>query len=52
MAGRIFSFDDQTVTKIKEESEKLHLCRSAFLRFLVWTYVNDCKGLENKRGGG
>ena len=48
--GRGFSLDDSTNLKIIEESAKLHINKSAFLRFLVWKYVNDNKKIGNEEG--
>lgn len=36
-----FSFDTGTIEILKQESSKLHLGKSAFLRFLIWNYHNQ-----------
>lgn len=38
--NRTFSLDEETIRKIERDAQSLHLGKSAFLRFLVWSYSN------------
>ena len=38
MVKKTFNLDDETIEKIAQDSQALHIGKSAFLRFLVWSY--------------
>ena len=48
--NQTFSLDEETVKKLEEESKSLHLGKSAFLRYLVWSYHRGRKR-NNTTGG-
>lgn len=41
---RTYSFDDETVKVLENESKKLHVSKSALLRLLIWNYHNSKGG--------
>ena len=47
---KTFSLDEDTIKKLEQDSRSLHLGKSAFLRFLIWSY--DSKGRSNQDVGG
>lgn len=48
--NQTFSFDEETVKKLEAESKILHLGKSAFLRYLIWSYHRGRK--QNITTGG
>ena len=52
MVTKIFSMDEKTVKRLEDDAEKLHLGKSAFLRFLVWKWYHDQKKINNERQEG
>lgn len=40
---RTYSFDKETIKILEQESNELHIGKSAFLRLLIWKYHNNKK---------